>query len=291
LQNFGALSEFINVEDLANRLIETLQPVVGEAGKLVRSIATGAAVSIYKVGLVLIISYFILADSKRLTEISDVPEIPDYAYDFHRLGRELRRVWNAFLRGQLVIFVMVVFVNTIVLSVLGVRYSIGLALLTGLSRFLPYIGPVITATVMALATFFQSSNYLGLGPWQYMILVVAVAYVIDLIFDNLIQPRFFGDVLGVHPAALLVVAIVAANLMGLVGLVLAAPVLATLQVIGGYVFRKMFDLDPWPEPEKEPDRIEYPWMKWGRVVWKFLQKGWKKIRSWIGSNRSDFSDH
>lgn len=286
IQNFGFMSEFIDVNDLANRLIETLQPIVGQAGTIVRSIATGAAVSIYSILLVFLISYFIVADSHKITSISKFGDIPDYAYDFRRLGRELRRIWNVFLRGQLVIIVMVVFVNSIILSILGVRYSIGLALLTGMARFLPYIGPVITAVVMALATFFQPSNYFGLGPWQYTIMVVAIAYIVDMIFDNFVQPRFFGDVLGVHPAALLVVAIVAANLLGLVGLVLAAPVLATLQLIGKYIFRKMFDLDPWPEPEEEPERFEYPWTKWSREIWKWLKKQWHAIREWVKERRS-----
>jgi predicted PurR-regulated permease PerM len=179
-----------------------------------------------------------------------------------------------------------VVINSIILSILGVRYSIGLALLTGMARFLPYIGPVITAVVMSLATFFQGSNYFGLGPWQYTILVVAIAYIIDMIFDNFIQPRFFGDVLGVHPAALLVVAIVAANLLGLVGLVLAAPVLATLQLIGKYIFRKMVDLDPWPEPEKEPERFEYPWAKWARQIWRWIRERWTDLNQWLKEKRS-----
>ena len=44
-------------------------------------------------------------------------------------------------------------------------------------------------------------------------------------------------------------AIVSANLLGILGVVIAAPFLATLQLFGQYVLRKMFDQDPWPEGE------------------------------------------
>jgi hypothetical protein len=59
-----------------------------------------------------------------------------------------------------------------------------------------------------------------------------------------------ADALRVHPAAVLVAAIISASLLGVVGVVIAAPMLATLQLIGQYTLRKMFDLDPWPPHEK-----------------------------------------
>ena len=77
------------------------------------------------------------------------------------------------------------------------------------------------------------------------------ALVIDQIFDNLISPRIMADALKVHPAGVLVMALVAANLLGILGVVIAAPILATLQLIGKYVLRKMFDQNPWPEAEPE----------------------------------------
>ena len=84
-----------------------------------------------------------------------------------------------------------------------------------------------------------------------------------------------GHTLGVHPAAVLVAAIIAANLIGIIGLVLAAPVLATINLVGRYVVRKMFDLDPWPEPEIEPEPVELPWVRGLNQLktwWKTLQQ-------------------
>ncbi|MDP1780041.1 MAG: hypothetical protein Q8K73_07190, partial [Anaerolineales bacterium] len=53
----------------------------------------------------------------------------------------------------------------------------------------------------------------------------------------------------VHPAAVLVAAIIAANLLGILGVVVAAPILATATLLWKYTMRKMLDLDPWPEAE------------------------------------------
>lgn len=278
IEQYGVLGEIINLNDLANRLIDTLQPLLGQAGVLVRSLATGAAVSIGKVFFVVAISYFLLADASRVPNLVQIPEIPEYDYDFRRMSRELRRIWNTFFRGQIIIFVLVFIVYSILLSALGVRYAIALAVMTGLARFVPYIGPFITAIVMALVTLLQPSNYFGLVHWQYSAMVLVIAFVVDFFFDNYVSPNFLGRTLNIHPAAILVFALVAANLFGILGLFLAAPVAATLKLLGRYVFRKMFDLDPWPKPEAEEERIEYPWYRWGKNIWAGLRSWWGKLR-------------
>jgi hypothetical protein len=81
----------------------------------------------------------------------------------------------------------------------------------------------------------------------YAALVVAVALVVDQIFDNIVSPLIFGQALRIHPALLLLGALAAARLFGLIGLLLAAPVIATLKLVGSYTVRKMLDLDPWQE--------------------------------------------
>jgi len=278
LANYGAVGDLIDVDQIANRVIETLQPLLGQAGVIVRSIATGAAISIGKIVFVVAVAYFLLADADRIPDLDDLQKIPEYDYDIRRMSKELQQIWNTFFRGQIIIFVFVFIVYSILLSILGVRYAIILAVMTGLARFVPYVGPWITAIVMALVTFLQPNNYFGLLSWQYAAMVLGVAFSVDFVFDNYVAPRFFGRTLGIHPAAVLVAAILAANFLGLIGIFLAAPVVATLKLLGIYTFRKMFDLDPWPDPETEMVPVEFPWYQWGR-------KGWEQIQKWAQTLR------
>ncbi|OEU56138.1 MAG: hypothetical protein BA871_16515 [Desulfuromonadales bacterium C00003096] len=101
---------------------------------------------------------------------------------------------------------------------------------------------------------------------------------INFTFDNYITPRFLGRTLDIHPAAVLVAALVMASLLGIVGIFLAAPVVATLKMLGMYIFRKMFDLDPWPDPEVELQPIEFPWYRWSRQLVEWLKTVWLKVR-------------
>ncbi len=274
LEQYG-IEDILNLSDLANRLLETIQPLLGQAGSVVGSLATGAAASIGKIFFIVFVAYFILSESQRVGEIT-FDQIPQYDYDIQRMTRQLGAIWESFFRGQFIIFVMVFVVYLTILSALGVRYSIALAALTGLAVFIPYVGSWTSSIVMVLVTFFQPVNYFGLLPWQYAVMVLAISLITNFIFDNYITPRFFGRTLDIHPAAVLVAALLMASLMGLVGIFLAAPVVATLKLLGMYIFQKMFDLDPWPEPEEESTPVEFPWFRWSRQLKSWIQK--KKSR-------------
>jgi predicted PurR-regulated permease PerM len=146
------------------------------------------------------------------------------------------------------------FIYTIMLSVMGVNYALGLALLAGLARFVPYVGPFILWVILALVSYFQEFKLFGLEPWAYALIIVGFSWLIDGITDNLIMPRIMASALKVHPAAVLVAAIVAMDLLGILGVIIAAPMLATLQLVGRYFTRKLFDLDPWKGLEETPSQ-------------------------------------
>jgi predicted PurR-regulated permease PerM len=226
------------------------------------------------------VTYFILADTGNLTDKLVHIELPGYDSDLHRIGLELKHIWNSFLRGQIIMFTLSWVVYMIVFSILGVRYLFALALLAGLARFVPYIGQWVTWIVLILVTVFQKSNYFDLSTFQYMLLVVVCVFVIDSVFDNVVSPRILGQSMGVHPAAVLVAAILGFQMLGIVGVILAGPGLASLTMLGQYVARKMLDLDPWPEGDVEDETlIAYPWAKWGERIWGWLKRLWTRLRT------------
>jgi predicted PurR-regulated permease PerM len=249
----------LDLESLTNQVLGVVQPLLGRAGNLIGKIATSAATTAGWSLFVLLISYFLLSESSQLREDLVFIEVPGYNADFLHLARELANIWDAFLRGQLIISMLVVISYSILLSILGMRLTIAIALMAGLARFIPYLGPFVTWTVTAIVAYLQPSNYFGLDPFYYAVLAVVLCILLDQVFDNLVVPRIMGKTLGLHPAGVLIAAIIATNLIGIIGLVLAAPVLATLSLLSRYVSRKMFDLDPWPPTEVKARSVQFPW--------------------------------
>ena len=243
-----------DLNQLNSQLLSLTQPLLSQTGNLVGALAGGAAEFFGWTIFILTVSYFVMNESSGLREDILKIDIPGYTEDLQKLGSELSRIWNAFLRGQIIIFFLAVIIYSIFLPAMGVRYAIGIAFMAGLAKFLPYIGPAITWVVMALVTFFQPVKPFGLQDHAltYMLIIVISTSLIDWFMDNFISPRIMARTLKVHPAAVFVAAIIAANLLGVLGVIIAAPSLATFLLLGRYIMRKMFDLDPWPQTEVEP---------------------------------------
>ncbi len=265
------LSQYTDLGQIGNQVINTLQMLIGRAGNLVGTLATATASTIGWGIFILVISYFVLADAGKVPNALDYINIPGYSFDIQKMSSIMGRIWNVFLRVQLMIVILVIISYTILLSVLGVRYAFAIATLAGLARFVPYVGPLVTYIVLALVTLFQGGNYFNLQPFYYTLLTIALSIVMDQIYDNLVSPRIMGKSLGVHPAAVLVVAIIAANLIGLIGLLLAAPALASFNLLGRYVIRKMLDKDPWVDLKEVADPMGFPWLS--RLV-RIISQWW-----------------
>ena len=261
-----------DLQSFSNQILDTLQPAVGRFGSILSSFAASALVTLGWGLFVLVIAYFMLARTGEVSDELIQLDIPGYNEDIRKMGAEFRRIWNVFLRGQMVIFLLAIFLYSILLTTLGVRYSLGIAILAGVARFIPYVGPFIVWIITLLVAFFQGYNYFGMEPWAYAILVVALCLILDAILDNIVVPRFHGDTLGLHPAAVLVAALVAARLIGFVGLVLAAPVLASMVLVIRYFIRKMLDQEPWPPSDNGSKDNDIPWIEFINRLWKGRQK-------------------
>jgi predicted PurR-regulated permease PerM len=193
--------------------------------------------------------------------VSDVAQTPGYRKDAERLMRETGRIWSAYLRGQVILGLTIGFIVWIGLLILGVDNSGALGLLSGLLEFIPIIGPVIGAAAAMIVAFFQLDNCqgvlqlfaesgdCGLAAWQFTLIVLALMFVIQQVENNILVPRIVGEALDLHPLLVIISVFMGGSLAGILGAILAAPVAATLKLVGIYGWRKMFDDYPFQFPE------------------------------------------
>lgn len=258
----------IDWQTISQQILSVIEPALGKVGSLVGTLAGSALATLGWTAFVIVVSYFFLLESGLRQGILKL-DIPGYADDLRRMGEKLTRIWNAFLRGQIIVFIAKFIIYLVVLGLLGVRYTVAIALVGGFASFLPYVGPTITWITLGLVTFYQGSTVFGLSPFGYMLMTILTMVVIDQLFDSLVVTRIMAQALKVHPAFVLIAAIIAANLLGVVGVILAAPLLATLQLVGKYTMRKLLNREPWP-PEEDVFLPTQP-PKWLRRLRAFLR--------------------
>jgi predicted PurR-regulated permease PerM len=270
------LSQF-DLQLLGEQLLATIQPLLGEVSGLITQLASGALESVGRLLFILAITYFITFDYRRIRAAIKGITIPGYTKDFSRLRIALIRIWQAFLRSQLLIVLMMSVSTWALMSILGVRYAIGLGVLGGLAKFIPIIGPTAAGLIAAMVALFQPTNWLGIAPFGHAVLVIACVVILDNGADYFIIPRIFGTTLKLHPVVVLIGLVIGATLAGVLGLLLAAPAMASLILVGRYTYRKLFDLPPWDPPieiladttEKRPLALR---------IWDDIKEKYSQIR-------------
>lgn len=244
---FGFILSRQTLESLVTPLTSTLQPILTQTGQAMGASITATAAAIGRVFVVFVLGFYLLLDYGMVDRmvIGLMPE--PYRADGERLTRETEQIWRAFLRGQLVLALFVGFFVAVTLTLLGVRFSLGLGVIAGILEFVPVFGPAISTALAVVVAFFQGGSWLGLSPLAYALLVLGVMVLIQLVENNYLVPHFVGVSLRLHPILVLVAVIAGSNLAGLVGVLVAAPALATLRLWGGYVYNKTVGIDTWPE--------------------------------------------
>ena len=273
----------VNLVNAVNTVLGIIQPLLAQAGTLVTTLASSAAGTIGWIFLSFLLSYFIVSETGGTPGKLINLQIPGYREDIKHISRELVIIWNAFLRGEVIVFFIVTSIYTILLAILGVRYYFGLAILAGLARFLPYVGSILSWTANGLVSVAQGSTIFGLSSPNYALMVVIICWFTDSIIDNMISPRIFSHALKIHPAAVLVTALVGYNVFGIIGMILAAPVLATLKLLLDYTTRKMLDLDPWADFVRiePPPPIRVQIQDRSLAIWHFTRNNSIHFYHWL----------
>ena len=262
----AAQIEFLAVlEQNIQTIVQRTFSVAGGAGRI--AVATISGVTTFV--LIFMMSMYISAEVPHIGNmVGDFATMPGYRQDAERLWRDFGRIWKAYLRGQVILGLVMGIVVWLGLLILGVNNAAGLGLLTGLLEFLPVIGPLIAGVVAVLVAIFQDGNWMGLTTVQFGLVVTAFMILVQQLENGILVPRIIGDALDLHPLLTLLAVFMGTTLAGILGAILAAPVVATLKLLGGYAWRKLFDQPPFPK--EEPDDDEAGVSLWVMLSTRFI---------------------
>jgi predicted PurR-regulated permease PerM len=237
-----------DITQLQNALLPSARDGIGRITEWMTGAASGIASFLGWAVFVFTVSFYLILDLDAVQK-SLMRWVPvEYQTDAGRLMVELGPIWNSFLRGQLILSLIMTIVVGLTMSLLGVQYALILGLIAGLAEFVPILGWYVAIGTETLVALFQPSNWLGLSPVTFAIVVAIAAMGIQQIEASFIIPRVMQSQLKVHPAVLIVGVLIGATLLGFTGLLLSAPIIATAGLFGKYVHAKMFNLPPWSEP-------------------------------------------
>ncbi len=191
--------------------------------------------------VVLVVVFYLLKDADRIGHYLADLVPPAYREDLWQFERELKATMNAYIRGQLLLCVIIGTITTVSLSALGIRNALLLGIIAGLLEAVPNLGPVIATVPAVIVALFQGSTWLPLPNWGMALVVIVLYVIIQQLENNLIVPKVLGDSVNLHPVVVLFGLLAGAGIAGVLGMLLAIPTIAVLRLVARYVARWLLE--------------------------------------------------
>jgi predicted PurR-regulated permease PerM len=197
----------------------------------------------------IILAIYLSADSPRylgsLTGMirgSHEPEVTE-------LGRRLNRSWNDYVRGQGIMVVVIGFTTFVVVWLIGVPGALFLAVIAGLLEVIPTFGPIIaTIPAVIIALIQGSTRFTDMNHVLFAVIVIIAYTLIQQLESNIVAPKVMGNSVKLPPLVVLVSITAGFQVAGVLGAILAVPVVANLKTILSYLWAKVHGRDPWVAP-------------------------------------------
>jgi predicted PurR-regulated permease PerM len=247
-----------NLGQLGTPVVEALRALAEPVFGRTLGIAFDLISSFIWAVFVVVVSFYLVKDSARLKGWAASLPPERYRADALRLAHEINEVWGAFFRGQLVLALVVAVIITIVSVAVGMPYALAMGALAGLLEFLPSVGHGIWLFTACVLLFFQGSTWLPIPNWAAVLLVIGLHVVFQQVDLNYLIPRIIGRRVRLHPLVVILGIVAGATIAGVLGIVLAAPTIASARILGRYTYARVFDLEPFPEGQETASQDDPP---------------------------------
>lgn len=222
------IQDELNLDNLKKTVAENLPQAGGAVLTLWKTVSySGLLVinQIISVLLVIVVTFYLLRDWDELLENLQTVIPPASRARVLSFMTECNQVLGAFFRGQFLVIICLSVIYSFGLWLAGLQTALILGILSGIINILPYLGFAIGIVFASIAMLLQYHDFIHV---VYVFLVFGIGKTID---DAILTPNLIGDRIGLHPVAVIFAIIAGGHLFGVVGILLALPVVSILMVV------------------------------------------------------------
>jgi len=227
-EKLGIEPSALNFDSLKNILQKNFEKTGGLAVTIFSSITqSGMALMAGLANLVLIpvVTFYLLRDWDILIDRINELLPRKYQPTIARLATESDAVLASFMRGQILVMLVLGIVYATGLWFVGLELALLIGIMAGLVSFVPYLGFILGIIAASIAMLLQTHEVVQLWP---VFIVFGIGQMLE---GMLLTPMLVGDRIGLHPVAVIFAVLAGGQLFGFVGILLALPVAAVLAVM------------------------------------------------------------
>jgi len=208
-QNFDTSAEF-----LINWLSKSSNGVIGAIMALFGGLASTA--------FILTAAFFLSLEENALERVLKAISPKRYEKNITTIFEKAQRKVAGWFGARVLACIFVGVASFIVFYIFGIKYALILALISGFLNFIPYIGPWLTAVLLAVFVAVSASS------WFVVAYTLIAFIIIQQIEGALLTPLLMKKLVDVPPALVLLSLLVGAKLFGFLGTIFAVPVLGII---------------------------------------------------------------
>ncbi|WP_121609500.1 AI-2E family transporter [Mesobacillus foraminis] len=215
--------EYITQDEIAERATEfanTLPNRITNGLSNIVSLITNIAITIVTVPFLL---FYMFKDGDKFpAAISKFIPLP-YREEGVKTLKETAKTLSAYIQGQITVALFVGTLAFIGYLIIDLPYALVMALIVAITNIIPYVGPILGGAPAVIVGLFDSP-----AKALLVLLVIVIAQQVE---GNLLSPLILGKSLDTHPATIIILLLVAGNLAGVLGMILAIPTYAVTKTI------------------------------------------------------------
>jgi predicted PurR-regulated permease PerM len=186
---------------------------------------------IISIALGLMIGFYMLFDFDKLNKHIENVLPKKWRKIYQELGERLNDSLRDYIQGLLLIMVLVFITQSIGLTLAGLKAPLIFALFCALTDVIPYFGPYIGAIPAVIVGFTVS-------PITGICCIVAIL-IVQMLENNFYQPLIMGHTMKLHPVTIMLGLLIFQHFFGIIGMIVATPVIACGKVIFTYIDEKL----------------------------------------------------
>ncbi|MEA2449553.1 MAG: hypothetical protein QOG63_1485 [Thermoleophilaceae bacterium] len=239
-ETFARYDDEYHITEELQRQAAQLPTRVGDAAGALRDVTVGVFSALVQLISVLVLAFFFLLDGKKVVDWGMGELGPERERRFRAIADDVYSSIGGYVAGNLAISLIAGFTTWFVLTLLDIPFAVPLALLMALLDLVPLVGATIAGFVITTVCAIENFPEAPIVFFIYLL-------VYQQIENNILQPIIYRRTVKLHPLIVLVGILLGAELLGVLGVLLAIPVAGAIQIVvkDWWVFRKKH---PEPSP-------------------------------------------
>lgn len=223
-------SEMFELEELVTRFSSFINNFVSQLGSNIASFIGFITNIVMIIIIIPFVLFYMLYEGDKIPKNFIKFFAKKHQGDVQKILHDMDHALSSYIQGQIIVSVCVGILCYIGFLIIGLDYSLILALIIMFTNVIPFIGPWIGTIPSVLVGFFFHSPLMAL-------LVIVVIVIVQQMESNIISPQVMGKKLSIHPLTIIFLIIVAGRFAGFLGLILAVPTYAVGKVIVSHAYR------------------------------------------------------